>query len=59
MRAGFLHDGGAMLLDRALAGAEESPDATPCLISDDRDVALGRVSLWNCEIPDGRLASRT
>jgi hypothetical protein len=52
-----------MVLDRALADAEESGRAVPMqrprLISDDRDVALGSVSLWNCDIPDGGLASRT
>jgi len=60
---GFLHDGGATVLDRALADAEEGGRAVPMQrsrsISDDRDVALGSVSLWNSDIPDGRLASRT
>jgi hypothetical protein len=45
---GFLHDGGAIVLDRALADAEEGGRAVPMqgprLISDDRDVALGSVS---------------
>jgi hypothetical protein len=60
---GFLHDGGAIVLDRVLADAEEGGRAVPMqgprLISDDRDVTLGSVSFWNSDIPDGRLASRT
>jgi hypothetical protein len=59
----FFMTAGAIVLDRALADAEEGGRAVPMqgprLISDDRDVALGSVSLWNSDIPDGRLASRT